>query len=106
MLSIGQWIAVASFVVILPSFNVAYANHRGAVEDDDETLIWRLMNRGEMYVMMMSILVASLYSPTIAGYLLVLLIVLSVITIVQTIVATIYHGKKRLNSHVKDYRAI
>ena len=40
----------------MPSFTVAYANHRGAVNDDNETLIWRIMNRGEMFILMMSII--------------------------------------------------
>lgn len=93
-LNLGQWIAIASFVVILPSFNVAYANHRGAVDDDDETIIWRLMNRGEMFFLMMAIPIASMFSRSAAGNLLILLVMLSIITIIQTIVATIYHAKK------------
>ncbi len=91
-LSIEQWICITSFVVILPSFIVAYANHRGAVDDDNETLIWRLMNRGEMFFFMMAIQISSLFSPAIAGYLLVLLIFLSVTTILQTIIATLYYA--------------
>ena len=93
-LSLGQWICIASYVVILPSFIVAYANHRGAVNDDNETLIWRLMNRGEMFFLMMSVLIVSLVSPKIAGDLLILLICLSCITIFQTIIFTIYHARK------------
>ena len=92
MLSLEQFICIASFVVIAPSFIVAYANHRGAVEDDDETLIWRLMNRGEMIVVMIGIQIASLVNPSWAGYLLMLLIVLATLTVAQTIIETIYYA--------------
>jgi archaetidylinositol phosphate synthase len=92
-LELSQLISIASFVVIMPSFIVAYANHRGAVEDDNETLIWRLMNRGEMLFIMIGILIFSLFSPTWAGYLLILLILLATITIIQTIGETLYHAK-------------
>ena len=87
-----QLICIASFVVIAPSFIVAYANHRGAVNDDNETLIWRLMNRGEMIFMMIGIQILSLINPYWAGYLLLLFIVLATITIAQTIIATIYYA--------------
>ena len=87
------WICLTSFVVILPSFNVAYANHRHAVHSDDEKLIWRLMNRGEMYLFMLAILIVSLYQPVYAGYILMTLVGLSVITIIQTIIGTVYHAR-------------
>ena len=93
-LDISQLICITSFVVIMPSFIVAYANHRRAVEDDNETLIWRIMNRGEMLFIMLGILISSLFSPDWAGYLLLLLIFLASITIVQTIFTTIYHARK------------
>ena len=93
-LSLEQLICIASFVVILPSFIVAYANHRGAVSDDNETLIWRVMNRGEMLFFMIGILVTSLFSSYWAGILLNLLIFLSILTIIQTIFLTIYHAHK------------
>ena len=93
-LPIEQLICIASFVVILPSFNVAYANHRRAVDDDDETLIWRLMNRGEMFFLLMAVMISSLVNSSFAGYLLILFILLSSFTIMQTIIATIYHSKR------------
>lgn len=71
-LSLDQLICITSFVVILPSFIVAYANHRGAVSDDNETLIWRVMNRGEMLFFMIGILIISLFSSYWAGVLLIL----------------------------------
>lgn len=97
-LSLDQLICITSFVVILPSFIVAYANHRGAVSDDNETLIWRVMNRGEMMFFMIGILVAALFSSYWAGVLLILLIFLSSLTILQTIFLTIYHAHKYRSS--------
>jgi len=94
-LDIGQIIAIISFVVIMPTFIVAYANHRRAVDDDNETLIWRLMNRAEMSIVMLAALVVSLFSPKWSGYILVGLIVLASLTIIQTIAETIYYAKKR-----------
>lgn len=94
-LDIGKIIAIISFVVIMPTFIVAYANHRGAVDDDNETLIWRIMNRGELSILMMGIFVVSLFSATWAGYAMILLIALSLITILQTIVETIYYANRR-----------
>lgn len=89
----AYWICLTSFVVILPSFNVAYANHRHAVHSDDEKLIWRLMNRGEMYLFMLAVLIISLFQPIYAGYILMALVGLSVITIIQTIIGTVYHAR-------------
>lgn len=96
-MSLALWISIASFVVILPSFNVAYANHRKAVKDDNETLIWRIMNRGEIFILMLLILITAIFNSIIAGYLLVLLVLLCTVTIFQTITATIYHAKRNIH---------
>lgn len=93
-LTIGQWISLAIFFAIMPSFEVAYANHRQAVSDPDETLIWRILNRGEMYVLMLAIPIISLYSSVWAGYILVSLVCLSLITTFQTIFLTLKLASK------------
>lgn len=93
-LDINQLICITSFVVIMPSFIVSYANHRGAVEDDNEVLIWRVMNRAEMIFIMLGILIFSLIDPVWAGYLLLLLILLATVTILQTILETLYYSRK------------
>lgn len=94
----SHWICMAVFFAIMPSFEVAYANHRGAVADPDEKLIWRILNRGEMYIIMLIIPVFALYNSVWAGYLLVGLIFLSFITTLQTLFATMYLAK---NQHKK-----
>ncbi len=84
-LPLSQWICLAMFFAIMPSFEVAYANHRKAVIDPDETIIWRILNRGEMYLLMLVIPINSLYNSLWAGYLLIALVMLSGITTLQTI---------------------
>jgi archaetidylinositol phosphate synthase len=93
-LPLGQWICMTVFFAVMPSFLVAYANHRQAVDDPHETVIWRILNRGEMYVLMLLIPLVSQYSPTWAGYLLVTLVVLSVITTLQALLMTLYLSEK------------
>jgi archaetidylinositol phosphate synthase len=90
---LSHWICMAIFFAIMPSFEVAYANHRRAVHDPEEKIIWRLLNRGEMYVLMLLIPVVSIFSSIWAGYLLVMLVGLSIITTLQTLFSTIFHAR-------------
>lgn len=89
LLPAAQWIYLAMFFAIMPSFEVAYANHRGAVADPEEKYIWRILNRGEMYVLMLLVPVTSQYSSLIAGYVVTGLVALAALTTVQTIVTTL-----------------
>jgi len=92
-LALGQWLCVAIFFALMPSFEVAYANHRRVVDDPDEKIIWRILNRGEMYLLMLLIVLISIFSSTWAGYLLLLLVGLSFITTLQTLHTTLRHAK-------------
>jgi phosphatidylglycerophosphate synthase len=92
-LSAEKWISLAIFLAIMPSFEVAYANHRQAVKDPDEKIIWRLLNRGEMYVFMLAIPFFSVYSSTFAGDLLIILVIFCFITTIQTIISTLKLAK-------------
>lgn len=85
----SQWICCAIFFALMPTFEVAYANHRKAVDDPDEKIIWRILNRGEMYAIMLLIPLLSLVSPYLSGYLLVFLVFMSFVTTLQTIFATL-----------------
>lgn len=84
-LPLGQWVAIAVFVAIIPSFEVAYANHRKAVDDPNEVKIWRILNRGEMYPLMLAVILASCFSATVAGWILVIWVLLALITSFQTL---------------------
>jgi archaetidylinositol phosphate synthase len=87
-LNLGQWLCLAIFFAVMPSFEVAYANHRKAVYDPEEKLIWRILNRDEMFFMMLLIPVVAKYSPLWSGYLLLTLVFLSIITTLQTLYLT------------------
>lgn len=80
-----MWICLAVFVALMPSFEVAYANHRRAVDDPEEKRIWRILNRGEMYPLMVAVILAANYSAEIAGGILIVWVVLSAITTLQTV---------------------
>ena len=84
-LSLGEWITIAVFVAIMPSFEVAYANHRKAVDDPQEVKIWRILNRGEMYPLMLAVILASNFSAIIAGWILVSWLMLAAVTTFQTL---------------------
>jgi len=88
-LPLGQWLCLAIFFAIMPSFEVAYANHRQAVEDPEEKIIWRILNRGEMFFLMLLIPILSIYSSVWAGYCLIALVLLSVVTTIQTLWTTL-----------------
>jgi archaetidylinositol phosphate synthase len=88
-LPLGQWLCLAIFFAIMPSFVVAYANHRQAVADPEEKIIWRILNRGEMYFFMLLIPVLSIYSGVWAGFCLLVLVILSLITTLQTLWTTL-----------------
>lgn len=85
LLSKAMWIALAVFVALMPSFEVAYANHRRAVDDPDEKKIWRILNRGEMYPLMVMVILLSNFSYVAASYVFVFWVCLSVVTTIQTI---------------------
>lgn len=93
-LAVEAWIVIAIYFAILPSFEVAYANHRRAVDDPHEKIIWRILNRGEMYTLMLLIPLLSIFSSKWAGYILITLVLLSIITTLQTFFSTLYHSKK------------
>ena len=92
-LPLGHWICIAIFFAIMPSFEVAYANHRRAVIDPDEKIIWRILNRGEMYALMLLIPLITIHNSVWGGYLLVALVVLSIVTTLQTLFSTMHHSK-------------
>lgn len=87
-LNLGQWLCLAIFFAIMPSFEVAYANHRKAVYDPEEKIIWRILNRDEMFFIMLLIPIVAKYSAIGSGYLLLLLVFLSIVTTLQTLYLT------------------
>jgi CDP-diacylglycerol--glycerol-3-phosphate 3-phosphatidyltransferase len=92
--SLGSWVAMAVFCAIMPSFEVAYANHRKAVDDPGENKIWRILNRGEMYPLMLLVILVSLFQPIWAGYVLAFWVSLAAITTIQTLYLALRLAKK------------
>lgn len=91
--SINWWIVICAYFALMPTFTVAYSNHRRAVEDPYEKVIWRILHRSEMYPLFLITLFIYIYSPAFATYLLVLTTILSIITTFQTIILTIIKSK-------------
>ncbi|HVV68347.1 MAG TPA: CDP-alcohol phosphatidyltransferase family protein [Gammaproteobacteria bacterium] len=93
-LLLGQWIYIALFFAIMPSFIVAYANHRQAVVDPEEKIIWRILNRGEMFFFMLLIPILSLYNTHWASALFIVFIGLSILTTLQVLFRTLHLAEK------------
>lgn len=90
---ISWWVVIAAYFALMPTFIVAYANHRLAVPDPTEKVIWRILHRTEMYPLFLLVLLVALFSLQPATYLLVFTAVFSIITTVQTIVLVIQRSK-------------
>ena len=90
---ISWWIVMASYFALMPTFIVAYANHRRAVPDPTEKIIWRILHRTEMYPLFIIALITAMFSLDWAMYLIVFTTVFSVITTFQTIYLTALKSK-------------
>jgi phosphatidylglycerophosphate synthase len=87
------WIVIAGYFALMPTFIVAYANHRLAVPDPTEKIIWRILHRTEMYPLFVIALITEVFSMDWAMYIIVFTTVFSVITTFQTIYLTIKKSK-------------
>ena len=81
------------FVTLMPPFIVAYANHRKAVPDSTEKVIWRFSFRGEYYVIFILILAFSQIQPRIGFYLLWFAILLNGATVIQSMILAVIRSK-------------
>ena len=73
------------FTTLLPPFIVAYANHRGAVPDPTEKVIWRFAHRVEYLVFYVGALIIHPFSPQLSYYLLWCGLILMSATTIQSI---------------------
>jgi len=94
ILPIDWWVMMLIFFGIMPSFICAYANHRGAVDDPGEKVVWRILHRAEMIGLLLLALMVSIYYPIIATYIFVGVVILSVITTFQSFGLAIYKSRK------------
>jgi phosphatidylglycerophosphate synthase len=87
------WLVATAFFCLMPTFEVAYANHRQAVPDPHEKIIWRILHRTEMYPLFLIALISIKFSKTLASWLIIFTTILSFVTSVQTIVLTYIKSK-------------
>ena len=81
----GVLITLLLFTTIMPPFIVAYANHRGAVPDPTEKVVWRFAFRIEYLVLFLLIIVVNPLSPGLSYYLVWAGLVLMSATVGQSI---------------------
>jgi len=95
--SFNYWVVIGAYFCLMPTFEVAYANHRKAVNDPEEKKIWRILHRTEMYPLFCLSLLLIEFSKDLASWLFIITTVLSIITTIQTIILT-YIKSKRENA--------
>jgi len=84
---------VLLFMTLMPPFIVAYANHRGAVPDPTERVIWRFAFRPEYYFLVATAIVINLFSQRATYYLLLAALLLMTATVVQSIILVFVKSK-------------
>jgi len=84
---------VLLFVTFMPPFIVAYANHRKAVPDPTEKVIWRISFRIEYYFLFIIILIFSRINSWISFYGILAVLVLNGVTVVQSLVLALIKSK-------------
>lgn len=90
---LSWWVAIAAYWALMPTFIVAYANHRHAVDDPSEKIVWRILHRVEMYGLWLISLIIGAFNVTFGMYIFVFTAVLSVITSFQAFFLAIYKSK-------------
>ncbi len=89
------WVAIAAYWALMPTFIVAYANHRGAVDDPKEKVVWRILHRVEMYALWLFAMIVAAYDLGWASYIFVFTTILSIITSFQSFLLAIYKSKRQ-----------
>ncbi len=81
------------FFTLLPPFIVAYANHRGAVPDPTEKVIWRFAFRVEYLIFFIAIIALNGRFPALTYYLLWASLILMAATVLQSIILVFIKAK-------------
>jgi phosphatidylglycerophosphate synthase len=81
------------FTTVLPPFIVAYANHRGAVPDPTEKVIWRFAFRIEYVILFVAAILLHGYSPLWSLYVVYAALFLMVATVIQSIILVFVKSK-------------
>ncbi|MBC8183449.1 CDP-alcohol phosphatidyltransferase family protein [candidate division KSB1 bacterium] len=81
------------FATLIPPFIVAYANHRHAVPDPTEKVIWRFAFRIEYLVLFIAAIFFYPISPTVTLILIYVSFVLNWATVIQSLILTFIKAK-------------
>ena len=84
---------VLLFCIILPPFIVAYANHRGAVPDPDEKVIWRLAFRAEPIILLGISAALNPVAKNVSFIFLLLALLLMMATVIQSLIVAYVRAK-------------
>ena len=84
---------VLLFATLLPPFIVAYANHRGAVPDPTERVVWRFAFRFEYIVLLGISAVLQPVSQVVSYYFLWAALILMIATVIQSIILVFIRAK-------------
>lgn len=84
LIPVEWWVTITAYFGLMPTFIVAYVNHREAVPDPTETVVWRILHRAEMYPLFLLVLITAVFSLQWAAYLLVTVAALTVVTTLQS----------------------
>jgi len=90
---IAMLIFILLFAILMPPFIVAYANHRGAVPDPTEKVIWRLSFRAEPLLLLGVCGFLNPVSGTASFIFFLLALLLEVATVVQSIILVYVRSK-------------
>lgn len=94
-MNLSEWLLLTYFFAIMPSLISSYAGY-GHYENEKDTLLsWRLVNRGERYLLMLIIPIIAAFSSVYAGYILMILTVLAALTTLQTMLISYYFIKQQ-----------
>ncbi|MBN1561388.1 CDP-alcohol phosphatidyltransferase family protein [candidate division KSB1 bacterium] len=85
---------VLLFCILLPPFIVAYANHRGAVPDPHEKVVWRFAFRAEPLILLGIAAMFNTRSPMTSFVLFLLAFVLMAATVVQSLIVVYVRAKE------------
>jgi len=86
------------FFTLLPPFIVAYANHRGAVPDPTEKVIWRFALRVEYLVFFIAAILVHPFSAALSLGLVYAALVLMIATVVQSIILVFIKSRDYLKN--------
>lgn len=101
---------VLLFATLLPPFVVAYANHRLAVPDPTEKVIWRFAFRVEYVVLFLAVLFFHPISPAVALVCVYLAVVLNWATVIQSMILVFIKAKnyeqKNLQASIDFHKSL